>query len=389
MTTYDYVSADSHLECSPESWRPWVDPDFREWVPQVVKLDDGGDGLLFKDAVDPLPITRSLAGGYRAVADKMGGRKRSLSFRDGIPGSGGPDQRVEELDRDGVDAEVLFPALAGHFKLSTTAMPPAASEAIARGYNDWLAKEFCAYQPDRLIGCAWLPTSGVDAATAEMRRVRSLPGIRTVLLSQWPNGSGVPVPEADEAFWAAAVEIGMPLSVHGSIGGGRAAEQRNADPLRPTLNQLLTRGGIDIGYSVTQLITSRIFERFPTLRFQFAEAGAGWVPFYAEQSDTFYERHRYFWDFELEHPPSWYVRRHFAWGIQDDYVCIGLRHRIGVENLMWATDFPHHATDWPRSHELIDRLLDGVPDDERRRIVGGNATEFYQLGGPEDNATRA
>jgi predicted TIM-barrel fold metal-dependent hydrolase len=379
VRNYEYVSGDSHLECSPDLWRTSVDPDFRDWVPAVVSLPDGGDGLVFKGSEDPLPITRSLAGGHRAVAEERGYRKPSLSFADKMPGSGGPGQRVEELDRDGVDAEVLFPALAGHFKLSNTPMPAEATEAVARGYNDWLAKEFCAYDPDRLLGCAWLPTSGVDAAIAEMRRVAELPGVRTVLLSQWPNGSPVPRPEVDEAFWVAAVEIGMPLSVHGSIGGGRAAEQRGADPLRPSLNQLLTRAGIDIGYSVTQLITGRVLDRFPTLRFQFAEAGAGWVPFYAEQADTFYERHRYWWDFELDHLPSWYIRRHFLWGIQDDYLSIDLRNRIGVENLVWATDFPHHATDWPRSHQLLHRLLEGVPEDERRRIVGGNAVEFYRL----------
>ena len=192
-----------------------------------------------------------------------------------------------------------------------------------------------------------VPTTGIAAAVAELRRVAKLPGIRTVLLSQWPNGSPVPEPDVDNEFWAAAIETGVPLSVHGSFGGGRAAEMRNADPTKPQLNGLITRQGLETGYCVTQLIMSRVFERFPGLRFSFAETGAGWVPFYSEQADTNYERHRYWWDFELEHPPSYYVRHHFLWGIQDDYVCIELRHHIGTENIMWATDFPHHATDWP------------------------------------------
>jgi predicted TIM-barrel fold metal-dependent hydrolase len=131
---------------------------------------------------------------------------------------------------------------------------------------------------------------------------------------------------------------------------------------------------------------SRVFERFPSLRFSFAETGAGWVPFYAEQADTNYERHRYWWDFELEHPPSHYVRHNFLWGIQDDYVSIELRHRIGTENIMWASDFPHHATDWPHSRDLIDRLLNGVPDGERRQIVCRNAADFYHLDDNEFSA---
>jgi predicted TIM-barrel fold metal-dependent hydrolase len=383
MRKYSCVSSDSHLECSPDMWRGWVDPEFRDWVPAVVKLPDGGDGLLFRGATEPLPITRSLAGGIRHVHRETtdASARKGASYSDGLPGSGGPDQRVRELEEDGVDAEILFPAIVSQYRLSHTVMPPEASCAIARGYNDWLSQEFCAFDPDRLLGCAMLPVAGIEDAVAELERVADLPGIRTVLLAQWPNGSPLPQAEVDDAFWEAVLATGVPLSAHGSFGGGRAAELSGKEALKPQFNSLITRQGLDTGYCVSQLITCRVFERYPELRIAFAETGAGWVPFYAEQADTNFERHSYWWDLELEHPPSYYVGHNCLWGIQDDYVSIELRHRIGVDNIMWASDFPHHATDWPNSHGLIKRLLDGVPPPDQRRIICDNAVEFFKLNG--------
>ncbi len=81
MRKYEVVSGDSHLECSPDLWRKWVDGAYQDWVPAVVDLPDGGDGLVFKGSRDPLPITRSLAGGNRAVAEERGYRKRCLPTR--------------------------------------------------------------------------------------------------------------------------------------------------------------------------------------------------------------------------------------------------------------------------------------------------------------------
>jgi hypothetical protein len=96
MKKYSCVSSDSHLECSPDMWRSWVDREFRDWVPAVVKLPDGGDGLLFRGATEPLPITRSLSGGIRHVHRETtdASARKGASYSDGLPGSGGPDQRV-------------------------------------------------------------------------------------------------------------------------------------------------------------------------------------------------------------------------------------------------------------------------------------------------------
>jgi len=99
---------------------------------------------------------------------------------------------------------------------------------------------------------------------------------------------------------------------------------------------MLSRAGGASGYVITQLIIERVLDRFPTLRFAIGECGAGWVPFYAEQADSKVMRHRWWAGIELDHEPSWYVTRHFLFGIQDDRVGVANRDVVGVENILWC-----------------------------------------------------
>ena len=73
--------------------------------------------------------------------------------------------------------------------------------------------EYSGYAPDRLWGIAYIPNVGADIAIAELHRVLELPGIRGVLLGQWPEG-GLEIEDADDRFFAAVAEAGVPLSIH-------------------------------------------------------------------------------------------------------------------------------------------------------------------------------
>ncbi len=377
MTSYRHVSVDSHLEVSPDQWRDFVEPAHRDAVPRVVKLDNGGDAwqLPGEGPLVPLGLNFSAGRGFHNL------KPTGLSYAEGLVGAGDGRQRLAEMDQDGVDAEILFPAVSGQRALAGRVSHDA-YVALVRGYNDWLSREFCAADPARLLGAAMLPVTNVDDTTEELRRVAEMPGIRTVVLHDWPNGSGGPRPE-DDRFWQAAVDTGFPISAHVSFGAGEAgakaatAAQGNLNFAPPA--SLLTRVGGDTAYACTQLILEGVFERFPSLRIAIAECGASWVPIYAEQADTNYRRHRYWAEIDLPHEPSWYIRRHFLFGIQDDFLAVKYRHDIGVENIAWSTDFPHVASDWPNSMQLVEKMFAGVPEAERNRMVRDNAVEFYQL----------
>ena len=116
---YEYVSADSHLEVSPDQWRPFVDKEFREYVPKVIKLDNGGDAWQMpgNGGVIPLGLNFSAGRGWENI------KPTGISYAEGLRGAGDGSQRLEEMDVDGIYAEILFPAVAGQRGLDGCGIP--------------------------------------------------------------------------------------------------------------------------------------------------------------------------------------------------------------------------------------------------------------------------
>ena len=108
------------------------------------------------------------------------------------------------------------------------------------------------------------------------------------------------------------------------------------------------------------------------------------MPIYLEQMDHNYRRHRY-WAEEiyrlkpLKQLPSEYIKQHILWGFFDDPIGVKMRHEVGVDNIIWGGDFPHVESEWPNSHKLLDSQLKEVPEDERHKMVAGNAARFLRL----------
>lgn len=373
------VSDDSHFEGSPDQWRDHVDASFREWVPTVVDLPGGGQGWQMPGKgkeLPPIPLGLNVGAGRGWENLKTSG----ISYHDEYNvGMGDAAQRLAEMDKDGIDAEVVYPPVAGKRALDGF-IPGEAYIAIAEGYNNWLSEVYTAAAPDRILGLAILPHTNVDDAVAELRRVATLPGIRAIALQSWPNGGGHPRPE-DDKFWAVAEELGMPLTFHFSFGATADERPNEFEGNWAPASTLLTRVDTNArtAFCCTQLIVNRVLDKFPKLRFSIAECGASWMPAYAMQADTNYTRHRHHAKIELNHEPSWYIKRHFLFGMQDDDLAIRIRPEIGVEAMSWGTDFPHVATDYPHTGALLDRMFDGVPEEDARKILGGNLAAHLKL----------
>ena len=200
-------------------------------------------------------------------------------------GIGPPEQRVEEQDVDGLLAEVLFPNMAAGPGLWRNMQDDAAYKAAVRAYNDWLAEEYCPVAPDRLIGMAVIPWTNIDDALAELTHATEM-GFKGVLLGVFPSGKVYPTAE-DDRFWAAAQEMGMPVTVHVGFNrnGPRASEPMflfpNADPevLKSTRHivDYVARWGMDAAKSMAPLILSGVFDRFPDFKIFFAETRVGWI----------------------------------------------------------------------------------------------------------------
>jgi predicted TIM-barrel fold metal-dependent hydrolase len=131
--------------------------------------------------------------------------------------------------------------------------------------------------------------------------------------------------------------------------------------------------------TIGQLVFTGTFERFPELRIALIETGVGWIPHLLEQMDDRYWRNRSWGNIPIGEPPSYYWYRNLSATFITDRNGVENRHAVGVENMLWSSDYPHHGNDWPYSRKTITDMMGHIPLPERRLIVGGNATRIFHL----------
>ena len=134
---------------------------------------------------------------------------------------------------------------------------------------------------------------------------------------------------------------------------------------------------------ITQLVLAGVFERFPKLKIFFAETRLGWVPFWLEHMDLWYQRHlgwaeEYLGFKPLKELPGHYVRENIYFSVQYERVAIEQRHNVGVDHIMFATDFPHIENEWPNSRPIIDKIYADIPEPDKQRIWADNLRRIFQ-----------
>jgi uncharacterized protein len=293
----------------------------------------------------------------------------------GRPGAWDPHERLKDMDIDKVDAEVLYSDAGAGATLYH--MPGGTYLEAFQAFNS-AAIDFASVNPDRLIPVYLIPIADIDEAVKEVQRVAN-EGARAVQVPQYPTDLGFPGywDERYDPLWAALQDLQIPISQH--VGGnGNLARIRKEDP---TLLKGITHAlpPIFMAENLAFWIVTGILERFPRLQVVLVEAGLGWIPYFLGRLDKVQVRHG--WNnFEmLKEKPSTYFHRQMAVTFEEDEFGIRNRDDIGVENLMWATDYPHPDSTWPHSQEVISTHFDGVPIAETRKMVAGNAARFYNL----------
>jgi predicted TIM-barrel fold metal-dependent hydrolase len=291
------------------------------------------------------------------------------------PGCYEPKRRLELLDEDGIDATVIFPPQRTmHYFMADT--DGDFHIAGIQAYNNWVIQAFCAEDPTRLGAIGQIPNLGVEGAVAELKRLKEL-GARGVGISTWPSGGGS-LSRDDDPFWAAAEELEMPVHLHIALGvagakRGRIGVKRGGAFWMINLATTLSA----MPRLIAETVFTGLFDRFPKLRFVGAEVGAGWVPYLLNDMDDRYRRNRYWTGVHLERLPSEYFRSNWYVGFVRDPYGVQNRHAVGIGNMLWASDFPHHINDWPNSQWLIKEMSLGVPEAEVRQIFCNNAASLY------------
>ncbi len=376
---YQRISADCHIDL------PWLPPDLftanaspgmKDRMPYVV---DGPEGPYWTTKTIPSlgfacavgSVGNKVVPGQNRRVDIMAETGLYEDGKKGIRRPTDPDRRAQDMDRDGVQAEVIFGILGAASRLRDH---EAASEMF-RIYNDWLL-DFCRHHPDRSIGLACLPYGDIPAAVKEIHRVAQL-GLRGMELScSWDmEPMWHPV---WEPLWQAVNEVNLPLHFHTFPSVPRdKMDQQKGLTRRAAFFTSVAGFQMNLINIVAAVIGSAVLERYPNIRLSFGESGIGWLPYALDRMDFEWEDR--FRDLGLKMKPSDYWRRQCKATFQFDRIGTKLIDDIGVETLMWGSDYPHPDGVWPESSKYIAEQFGHLPPDVVHKITCENAGRFYGL----------
>ncbi len=361
---FPVISADSHITEPPDCYSSHIDPAYRDRAPHMVEDPVRGDVFVVPGMKSSIPMGLVAAAGKPADELTQEGVKFDALHRSGYDAT----LRIRDQQKDGVAAEILYPTvgmvLCNHPDIDY-------KRACFNAYNRWIT-EYCAEDPGRLLGCGQTALRSVDEGIADLVAIKEA-GLRGVMM---PGEAG---PEQDyddpiwDPFWAAAVDLGLPLSFH--ILTGRGGGWRG-----PRLNSFLSiiRSIQDI---MGTLIFGGVFERHPDLRVVCVEADAGWVPHYMYRMDHAYNRHRNWLQpgVNLSKLPSEYFAEHIYTTFQDDWTAFAHANEMNWHRLMWANDFPHSDSTWPWSQALLDEQTVQLTAEQTEAILCLNVAHLYNI----------
>jgi uncharacterized protein len=291
-----------------------------------------------------------------------------------------PGERLTAMNVDRVDYSVFYPIVAGRAGETFGRLSdPELELACVQAYNDWLIEEWASASP-RFIPQCIVPLAPIEAAVNEIKRAVAR-GHRGVVLPAVPMMLR-DVPHINEPVydpvWAACQDLDVPVCFHS--GATRAIQFPPYAGFSPELSaamEAITRPVSSV-LVVANFLYSRILFRFPRLRVVFAETSLAWGAYELELADHQFERQRLHTEGYDMLPSELFKRQCYLMGWFDS---TGLKTRryIGLDNLLWCTNFPQGTSTWPDSRGAIARCFAGIPDHERRQVLVDNAAKLYKL----------
>ena len=284
------------------------------------------------------------------------------------------DGVLANADTDGIDEMVLFPS----FGLCVpTLEDPGLGAGLARMYNAWAA-EFCAKSHGRLHAAAVAPVEHVDEAIKVMTEAKELELVCTVLPPALKSRN---LDHRDlDPLYAAAVDLDMPLGVHGAP--GIHLPKIGVDRFTNYIQVHCISFPFDQMAAMTALVSGGVFDRHPSLRVAFLESGAGWLPWFVERLGEHYEQRGDWIPGGWQRHPAEYVAAGNIWVTcePDEGTLPSFVETLGDGCVMFASDYPHWDGAWPHATaELVEHATGRLAPESLAKIAGGNARAFYGL----------
>jgi predicted TIM-barrel fold metal-dependent hydrolase len=378
---YTIISADDHLCEPPHLFEGRLPKRFDDRVPRVIETDDGAEAWLFEDTLMPQVGFNAAAG--RPPAEVLS--RDPIRFSEMRRSAFDIHQRVADMDLDGIYASLCFPSFLAGFggvRLQTTSNDLDFSFALLQAWNDWMAEEWAGTYPERIIAnqLTWLHDA--DIAAAEIRRNADR-GFRSVTFPESPHQAGFP--SLHSGFWdpfvAACAETGTVINVHTGSSG-------TLPESAPGAPRDVTSALFGAGYALTTTVDwlfSRYAVKHPDIKISISEGGIGWVPALLDRLEHHYRKQgdRLGTWAESDLSAAEVLQRNFYFCLVDEPSAMVQLDRIGIENIMFETDFPHSDSSWPNSQKLFYKHMSDMPEETVRRISWQNASELFGHPVPE------
>jgi len=384
MSGYTIIDADTHVTESPDLWTSRAPASMRDRVPFVVTGSDGSQRWQLGDGNSPLASV-----GMTATAGVGSFKHPPKNYEEMHPGAYDANARLKYMDEMGIWAMVMYPNVGGFgaqqfLKLND----PELMLTCVQIYNDWQT-EWASADSRRLLPITSIPFWDVDAAVKEVRRCAAK-GHKGILFTGEPQCFGKPLlgdPHWNP-LWETAVDLDLPISFH--IGSGDMAEGMVKERM-VTYGRMATFAelAVDIflrnGVQLNDLLMSGVLARYPKIKFVSVESGIGWIPFVLEAMDYQFQGNSVREErpeFDLL-PSEYFARNVYACYWFEQTAPRRLIDKVGVDNIMFETDFPHPTSLF--GEEVHARIKGGLSDCEesvRRKILWENAQKLYSVTGP-------
>ena len=362
------ISSDSHVFEPRDLWTQRIDSKYKGREPRLERVGDA-DHIIVEADHKIAGIGNLVGVGNRF--DNPENISFEGTFEQARRGGYEPEEHVRDMEIDGVSAEVLYPSLGLFFWLIQDSNLLSAS---FRAYNDWLS-EFCNTSPDHLKGIAMVNLDDINDGIKELTRAAKM-GLVGAMISERPMEERRYDNAEYDPFWAAAQDLNMPLSLHTATARGTGTVEATRSVRYASMRAMKV---VLPAVSICDMIFAGVFERYPKLKVAVVEFELAWAAHLLSTMDYAYAERpeETFYRFKGGAIPSDFFHSNIYLSFQEDEIGIRLRDVIGVDQMMWGSDYPHPESTFPRSREIIDGILAGVPPDEKAKIVGGNVTRLY------------
>jgi len=367
---YKIVDVDSHMMEPDWLWERHIEGRYKSAAPKMGIAPASGRRTFL---VEGEPFTRekgkypmAAPAFFKTVAKAMERFKRASST------GFSPQSRLQDMDEQGVDVQILYPTFAGQM-LGRRFNDAELLAACCRAYNNW-ANEYCSANTQRLRPAAILPMQDVDKAVAEANRAAKLGAVSFYVRPNPVDGSSI----FDDYYlplWTEVERLGLPISTHDSAS---SSVPSFGDRMNTHVSGHILSHPFEAMAAMTGLIWYGVLEKLPKLRVVHVEADGGWVPYWLQRMEQHWNyggnsEHEY-----LTRPPTEYFKRNFWVAFRGDEPTMKAAvELVGDDNFLWDTDYPHPDGTFPWGIDAM--MRQPIGQESRRKILWDNAVRAFNL----------